>query len=65
LADRLALSPGELGDCAFVIESVREDLKLKREIFNGLAVIASNASSIPISILQKGRRHPERFIGMH
>jgi len=61
-----------MGDCAFVIESVKEDLKLKRAIFRQLessmrpaAVIASNTSSLPISILQKGRRHPERFIGMH
>ena len=68
----LVSSPEELGDCAFVIESVREDLKLKREIFRQLessmrpaAVIASNTSSLPISILQKGRHHPERFIGMH
>jgi 3-hydroxybutyryl-CoA dehydrogenase len=68
----LVSSPEELGDCAYVIESVREDLKLKREIFRQLessmrpaAVIASNTSSLPISILQKGRRHPERFIGMH
>jgi 3-hydroxybutyryl-CoA dehydrogenase len=68
----LVSSPEELGDCAFVIESVREDLKLKRAIFRQLessmrpaAVIASNTSSLPISILQKGRLHPERFVGMH
>jgi 3-hydroxyacyl-CoA dehydrogenase len=68
----LVSSPEELGDCACVIESVSEDLKLKREIFRQLessmrpaAVIASNTSSLPVSILQKGRRHPERFIGMH
>ena len=65
-------SPEELGFCPFVIESVKEDLKLKRTIFRQLessmrpdAVIASNTSSFPISILQKGRRHPQRFIGMH
>ncbi|HWB85854.1 MAG TPA: 3-hydroxyacyl-CoA dehydrogenase family protein [Bryobacteraceae bacterium] len=64
--------PEGFGDCPFVIESVREDLKLKRGIFRQLesamqprAVIASNTSSIPISVLQKGRRHPSRFIGMH
>ncbi len=69
---QLVSSPEELGDCAFVIESVKEDLKLKRAIFRQLesamkpsAVIASNTSSIPISVLQKGRLHPERFIGMH
>jgi len=68
----LVRSPEELGDCPFVIESVKEDLPLKREIFRKLeasmepaAVIASNTSSLPISALQQGRRHPERFIGMH
>lgn len=68
----LAGSPEELGDCPFVIESVKEDLDLKRALFRQLesamrpgAVIASNTSSLPISTLQKGRRHPERIVGMH
>ena len=62
----------ELKACPFIIETVKEDLKLKREIYSQLeaflpagTVIASNTSSIPISILQEGRRHPRRFIGMH
>jgi 3-hydroxybutyryl-CoA dehydrogenase len=61
-----------MGACPFVIESVKEDFKLKGEIFTMLegvmapsAVIASNTSSLPITLLQKGRKHPERFIGMH
>ncbi len=29
------------------------------------AVVASNTSSLPITVLQTGRKHPERFIGMH
>lgn len=68
----LVRSLEELSECPFVIESVKEDLKLKRSIFRQLessvrpeAVLASNSSSFPISILQKGRRHPQRFIGMH
>ncbi|MFC2077051.1 3-hydroxyacyl-CoA dehydrogenase family protein, partial [candidate division KSB1 bacterium] len=58
--------------CGFVIESVAEDLDLKGDIYGKVeaavsaeTVISSNTSSIPISILQKGRKHPERFIGMH
>jgi 3-hydroxyacyl-CoA dehydrogenase len=65
-------SPGEMGECGFVIETVKEDLPVKREVFDRLesvltpdAVIASNTSSIPITILQEGRKTPERFIGMH
>ena len=62
----------EMAACTFVIEAVKEDRKAKERIFARLedlvapdAVIASNTSSIPISLLQRGRRHPERFIGMH
>lgn len=62
----------KMAPCRFAIESVREDLGLKREIFDELeqavppgTVIASNTSSFPITLLQAGRRHPERFIGMH
>ncbi|OGG02618.1 MAG: hypothetical protein A3F83_13270 [Candidatus Glassbacteria bacterium RIFCSPLOWO2_12_FULL_58_11] len=61
-----------LKGCPFIIETVKEDLKLKLEIYRKLeaflpagTVIASNTSSLPISILQEGRKHPGRFIGMH
>ncbi len=64
--------PAEMGACGFVIESVDEDLRLKQQVFGRLepaldpaAVIASNTSSIPITLLQKGRANPERLIGMH
>jgi 3-hydroxybutyryl-CoA dehydrogenase len=69
---RLVRSIEELAPSRFVIESVKEDLDLKRQIYHTLesaiapdAVIASNTSSLPISILQAGRAHPDRFIGMH
>lgn len=69
---QLAATVPELARCDFVIESVKEDLALKRDIFAELeqhlaptAVIASNTSSIPISVLQAGRKRPERIIGMH
>jgi 3-hydroxybutyryl-CoA dehydrogenase len=58
--------------CDFVIEAARENVDAKSEIFSALeavvprhAVIASNTSAIPITLLQHGRRRPERFIGMH
>jgi 3-hydroxybutyryl-CoA dehydrogenase len=61
-----------LSGCTFVIETVKEDLALKRGIYAELeeilpasAVIASNTSSLPISSLQEGRKHPGRFIGAH
>jgi 3-hydroxybutyryl-CoA dehydrogenase len=55
-----------------VIESVDEDLAVKQAVFDRIedtvsasVVVASNTSALPISILQRGRRRPERFIGMH
>ncbi len=61
-----------LEPCRFVIESVKEDFELKREIFDAVesavtpeTVIASNTSSFPITLVQKTRKHPERFVGMH
>jgi 3-hydroxybutyryl-CoA dehydrogenase len=67
-----AASLSDLAKCDIVIECVREDLELKRGIFAELeqqvprrTIIASNTSSLPISLLQKGRVGPERYIGMH
>ena len=65
-----ALEP--LAECEFLIESVLEDVAVKQEIYDRLesvlrpeVPIASNTSALPISRLQQGRRHPERFLGMH
>jgi 3-hydroxybutyryl-CoA dehydrogenase len=72
--DRYELAPAldGLAPCALIIETVKEDLELKREIYAALeqvlpetAIITSNTSSLPISLLQEGRLRPERFIGMH
>lgn len=62
----------DLAGCSLVIESVQEDLLLKRGIYARLedilgpnALIASNTSSFPVALLQEGRRRPGRFIVMH
>ena len=59
-------------NCDFVIESVAEDLQVKRSVYAELeravslqTPIASNTSSIPVTLLQQGLSHPERFLGMH
>ncbi len=69
---RLVSSLDQLAPSPFVIESVKEDLPLKQAIYDELeaavacdAVIASNTSSLPITVLQAGRKYPARFIGMH
>jgi len=61
-----------LGDCDLVIEAVSEDLDLKRRTFARLddvlrddALLASNTSSLSITEMAAGTRHPERFVGLH
>lgn len=58
--------------CAFVVESVTEDIATKEAVFDELEtllgpeiVIATNTSAIPISQLQQRRKVPARFVGMH
>ena len=62
----------DLMDCPFVVESVKEDMSLKRRLYAELetcvepdAVIASNTSSFPLTLLQAESTHPERFVVMH
>jgi 3-hydroxybutyryl-CoA dehydrogenase len=61
-----------LASCQLVIESVFEDLQAKRRVIRQVedvvsprALIGSNTSSLPITQLQKGARHPERVLGIH
>lgn len=62
----------DLAEMPVIIESVVEDPGEKMNIFRELeehvkqdAVIGSNTSAIPVSILQSGMRHPERLLGIH
>ena len=68
----LASSYECLAVCPFVIESVKEDMALKRRLYREVeacvaedAVIASNTSSFPLTMLQAESRRPERFVVMH
>ena len=62
----------KLEHCNLVIESTLEDLAIKKSVFEKIeavikpdALLTSNTSAIPISILQKLTLHPERFFGLH
>lgn len=62
----------DLAACGVVIESIIEDLPAKKEALANIeavvaadALIGSNTSAIPVSILQAGTRHPERILGIH
>jgi 3-hydroxybutyryl-CoA dehydrogenase len=55
-----------------VIEAVVERLDVKREVFKKLdglcdpgVVLATNSSSIKVSLIENATRHPERMLNMH
>ena len=67
-----APSLADFAPCAFVVESVVEDFTIKQEVFDAIEAavgndvpIASNTSALPITSLQRNRKNPERFLGMH
>jgi len=62
----------DLADSRYVFESIVENLALKKETIAKIeaavspaAVIGSNTSSIPVTMLQKDAAHPERVLGIH
>jgi 3-hydroxybutyryl-CoA dehydrogenase len=62
----------DLADAAVVIESVPENMELKKSLLRRVeahlddtAVVASNTSSLSIAELADGLRRPERVLGLH
>jgi 3-hydroxybutyryl-CoA dehydrogenase len=58
--------------CGLVIEAVREDLEVKRSLFQDLekvvgpeAVLATNTSSLSVTSIAAGLVAPERVVGLH
>jgi len=67
-----ATSVHELADADYVVEAIVENADVKRELFAGLDVItrpdvilASNTSSISITLLGAATKRPDRVLGMH
>ncbi|MCZ7643810.1 MAG: 3-hydroxyacyl-CoA dehydrogenase family protein [Planctomycetota bacterium] len=61
-----------LKDAVFVIESIVENLAAKRKVLQGVeavvapgALIGSNTSALPISVLQAACKRPGRVLGIH
>ena len=61
-----------LSQCDLVIECTLEDQEIKKSVYAKIeavvpdkALITSNTSAIPISILQQYTRVPSRFFGLH
>jgi len=68
ITDNIAL----LADHEVVIETITESVEAKKALYRQLekvlipgAIIGSNTSAIPVTILQEGLQHPERLLGIH
>ena len=66
------MSDAELAASDIVIEAIFENADAKRELYARLepqlgeqTILCSNTSTIPITELAKGLKHPERFCGLH
>ena len=63
---------GELADCDLVLESIVEDLDVKKELFNELdrivkdgAILATNTSTLPVVEMAMETGRPELVCGIH
>lgn len=63
---------GRLADCDLVIESVVEELAVKKELFEELeqivkpdGILASNTSTLPVVDLAMATQRPDRVVGIH
>jgi len=63
---------GDLRDCVIVIECTLENLAIKEAVYRKIeaviapdAILTSNTSAIPISVLQERVTYPRRFFGLH
>jgi 3-hydroxybutyryl-CoA dehydrogenase len=61
-----------LADSKLVIECTLENLAIKKTVYGNIeavikvdALLTSNTSAIPISILQQQTKYPQRFFGLH
>jgi len=61
-----------LKDCDLIIEAITENTQAKQDLFKQLseiarpdAIIATNTSSISVTLLAAGLKNSSRFVGMH
>ncbi len=71
---RLVISDNyqDLKKCELVMECVTENLEIKKEVYSYIeknisknAILTTNTSAIPITVLKDFVKYPNRFLGMH
>ncbi|HEY3048530.1 MAG TPA: 3-hydroxyacyl-CoA dehydrogenase [Polaromonas sp.] len=69
---RVVNTLAELADCDLIVEAVVERLEVKKTLFAELealvpaqTVLASNTSSLSVTAIAAGLKHPERLAGYH
>jgi len=62
----------DLERCGIVVESVVEDLDVKRQLFGELdrvcadsTILATNTSTLPVAEIAMGTKRPDRVVGLH
>ncbi|NYD79585.1 3-hydroxyacyl-CoA dehydrogenase NAD-binding domain-containing protein [Arthrobacter cupressi] len=67
-----SVSKEAFADADFVIEAVFEELNVKKQVFAELeaivsteCILATNTSSLSVTAMAEGLRHPERLVGFH
>jgi len=67
-----SVSKDGFADADFVIEAVFEQLEVKQQVFaeveavvSDTCVLATNTSSLSVTAMASGLRHPERVVGFH
>lgn len=67
-----SVSKQAFADADFVIEAVFEELQVKKDVFAELeeiisadCILATNTSSLSITAMAEGLKHPERVVGFH
>ncbi|WP_159656075.1 3-hydroxyacyl-CoA dehydrogenase family protein [Vibrio atypicus] len=61
-----------ISDSLFIFEAIVEDIEEKKKLFSQVSnyasketVVATNTSSLSISLLSMAYKHPENFVGVH